>query len=305
MIAQTPLLGSDNFRGYAAIALAITSWAAAFPAIRLALEGYSPNNVAFLRYLIASIILAGYWGVRSIPLPDKKDLLGLTGISLAGITFYNLALNFGELEVPASTASFLIASGPVWIAILASKFLNEEISLAGWVSILLSLSGVAVISFGKGFVSPSLLLPTLAILGAAFAQSVYSLAQKYYLKRYKPFQLTTYVIWIGTLFLIPFCRNPLIEFNEASFLATGSVVFLGIVPSIFGYVSWTYALAKIPASKAGGFLYLLPVGSMLISWIFLGETPSKVSFWGGLIVLMGVTLLGISKQKSPNECLQS
>ena len=57
-----------------------------------------------------------------------------------GITFYNLALNYGETRVTAGAASLLIASIPVWTALAARFWLHEKLTPFGWVGVLISLS---------------------------------------------------------------------------------------------------------------------------------------------------------------------
>jgi drug/metabolite transporter (DMT)-like permease len=164
--------------------------------------------------------------------------------------------------------------------------------------------GVAVITLSKGFVV-SEVFPTLAIVAAAFAQSIYSLCQKKLLGRYRPLQLTSYMIWIGTILLFPFTKNLWQQASTAPSQATIALVILGIVPSIVGYVSWNYALSMLSASKAGIVLYLLPVASLFISWVCLNEAPTLVSILGGSIVLMGVIFLSFSKSRQLKNAIST
>src|SRR5262245_48856262 len=76
-----------------ALATALLSWASAFVGIRAGLQGYSPGQVALLRYLVASLLLIGPWLMKRCQWPARRDwpIIALTG--LLGISLYNVALN--------------------------------------------------------------------------------------------------------------------------------------------------------------------------------------------------------------------
>src|SRR6202790_4312790 len=108
-----------------ALTFTLIVWASAFAGIRAGLRGYSPANLAVLRFLIASTVLAIYAGVAHFRRPEFRDLPGLVLMGAIGITFYNLALNHGETRVGAGAASLLIASRAISTA-LAAQFLLHE-----------------------------------------------------------------------------------------------------------------------------------------------------------------------------------
>jgi drug/metabolite transporter (DMT)-like permease len=104
------------------LALALTAtllmWASVFVGIRSALGAYSPYHLALLRYLTASIILLGVQAVTGFRWPDARDLPQIFFLGLSGIAVYNLALNYGEINVTAVAASFIANTVPVITALL-------------------------------------------------------------------------------------------------------------------------------------------------------------------------------------------
>src|SRR6266478_8591852 len=113
-------------RTLVALALTLVVWASAFAGIRAGLRAYSPSHLAILRFLIASLVLAIYAAIAHFRRPEVRDLPGLALSGAIGITFYNIALNYGETGVTAGAASLLIASVPIWTALFARFWRSEE-----------------------------------------------------------------------------------------------------------------------------------------------------------------------------------
>src|SRR3981081_4764009 len=97
-------------RTLVALAFTLVVWASAFAGIRAGLRAYSPANLAIVRFLVASLVLAIYAGIAHFRRPELRDIPGLVLTGAIGITFYNLALNYGETRVTAGAARLLIAS---------------------------------------------------------------------------------------------------------------------------------------------------------------------------------------------------
>jgi drug/metabolite transporter (DMT)-like permease len=275
-----------------AAGVTVIFWASAFPAIRAGLQAFSPFHVALLRYLTASLVLAIYALVTRMPLPRLRDLPNLALLGLIGFTLYNALLNWGEVTVPSAIASFIIAGAPIFMALFATFFFGERLRLPGWIGILISFVGVSVIAFSSG--SNATFDPrALVILAAALAQSLYSVGQKPFLKRYSPIQFTSYAVWFGTLFLLVFAPGLPQAIQAAPADALIAVVYLGMFPGALGYATWSYVLAHLPASTAASFIYLVPAFALVIALIWLGEVPSLIAVFGGLLVVVGVIVVNL------------
>ena len=59
----------------------------------------------------------------------------------------------------------------------------------------------------------------------------------------------------------------------------------------FANVQTVHALARLPVAQVSGALYLVPVLTFPIAWVWLGEVPSPLSFAGGVLALIGVLLV--------------
>ena len=219
-----------------------------------------------------------------------NDLPGLAGVGFVGLTLYNLLVNMGEQTTQAGQASLIVASAPIFTALLANLFLKERLPRIAWLGVGVCLAGVALICLQNyhelHFSSGSILL----ILGA-MASAGYSVGQKKYLARYSPVQVTAFAVWFGTLFLLVFAPGLAHQMPQAQPSATLAAIYLGIVPGAIGYIGWGVVFSRLPASRAGSFLFLVPVFATLIGWVWLGEVLTIQSILGGAIVLIGTVVI--------------
>ena len=283
-----------------ALALAVVLWGAAPVGIRAALKGYAPGQLAFLRFTMATVLLAVYGLFAGLHAPKLRDVPGVILAGAIGITFYNTVLNYGLMTVPAGAASFLIASTPIWTSLLAVLFLNEKLNAVGWLGILLSFLGIALIANERGHglhSSPG----ALTILVGAIAYGVYMVLQKRLLRRYQALEFTCYSFCAGSLLLAPFGRGVATTLRMAPPSATWALIFLGIFPAAIANVAWAYAMSHLPASRLSSFLYLMPLATVAMAWIWLGEVPTFFTWIGGTLALAGVSLVNLWGHISPDS----
>lgn len=287
----------DTVKVALGVIITVMMWSSAFVGIRYGLHGYSPGALAFLRYLVASVcMLLLMLRVRHPTKLGLRDGLKVFVLGFVGFGVYNVALNYGEVSVPAGIASFIVSLIPVAIVVLAVMFLGERLNWGQWVGTGVCVLGVVVIAVGE-HAGVAFDYGVLFTVIATLAGGVYSAFQKPLLKRFNPLELTAYTIWAGTLSMSFFAPALLRDIHHATTAQTLSVIYLGIFPGALTYWCWSYVVSRLPVTTAGTFLYAMPIVVTFMGWALLSEIPEVISIIGGLIALLGVIVVNCNKAK--------
>ncbi|MFD5892211.1 DMT family transporter [Streptomyces sp. NPDC060334] len=273
-----------------AVTFTVFAWASAFVSIRSAGAAYSPGALALGRLLAASLVLVTLLLIRRQGLPPRGARRGILVSGLVWFCGYTIALNWGERLVDAGTASLLVNTGPILMALLAARLLGEALPPRLLAGMAVSFVGAVVVGLSMssgGDGSTSVLGVALCLLAAvAYATGV--VAQKPALAFGTPLQITAYSCLIGAVACLPFAGQLATELPEAPLSATLNMIYLGVVPTALAFIAWTYALARMPAGKLGSTTYAVPAVVVLLSWVFLGEVPAWLTLLGGVLCLAGV-----------------
>jgi len=271
-------------------------WAGSFIVVDVTTKEMDPIDLGFLRFLVATPLMILIAVLRKKPLLlPKKELPWLVVLGLTGVTLLYLFQFLGIHFTNAPTASVLINTNVIFIAILSGLFLHETMTRKRVAGIVLSFIGVFVIMFSD-ISKQALTFDNLFFIGgilmllSAFCWAIYSFVGKRLLKTYDEFVITTYAFGFGTLFYIPFVilhLGPVLQ--QTSLNGWLAVFYLALTCSLFGYLGWYYALKRIDASKAAVFLNFIPLFTILMSF-FLGTSLTWFFLLGAALIIYGVYL---------------
>lgn len=279
-------------RALAALALALLLWALSFPATRIALAAYPPAHLALARYIVATLVLLAYCALVRAPLPHRADLLPLVLTGLLCGTAYQLGFNFGMRSVASGPAAVLVDTVPIFAALFGFFFLRERLGLRAVLGIALGFVGAVLIALGEAGAAVFAFEPGAAyLLLAALAFSLGTVVQKPLLSRLPAIPVTAYYFVAATLGLSGFAPGLPASIAAAPASANWALLFLALFPAALAFALWSYALARLPVAQVSSSLYLVPVLTFPIAWVWLGEVPSALSFGGGAIALSGVLLV--------------
>ncbi|KAF6694046.1 DMT family transporter [Pseudomonas sp. EKM23D] len=284
----------------------ILCWAYSPIGVHLGLHSYSPGQLALLRFLIASLFMAGVALVLGIGRPRWRDVPWLLVLGFFGVFLHHTALNYGQQWVTAAASSVLAQSAPLFSVLIAFLVLKERVSVWRCVCVSLGLVGVGVVICGDrgiGEIDPRGVL----ILLAALSWSVYFALQKHYAHRYSPLTMACYMVWAGTLMLCVNLPGLPAAVLRAPLTENLAVLVLGIFPSALAYLAWGYVLKHVEVSRASVAMYLIPPVAMLMAATLLGEQVTPWVVLGALIVLASVAAISLEGRRRlvvQAECAQ-
>ncbi|MFA9372981.1 MAG: DMT family transporter [Poseidonibacter sp.] len=289
-----------SFIGILSLVFAMFIWGSSFIALKSAMNDLSPFTVIFLRMLVASACFV-YFIKDFIKYEfSKKDIKYILLLALFEPCLYFVfeakALQFTS----ASQAGMITSLMPVITAMAAGYFLKEiitkqfilgsVIAMAG--AIWLSLQATTTVS------APNPLLGNFFELLAMACAAGYTIVARYLSDRYSALFITAIQVFIGAIFFFPFFLYEYVtmdlNFTLNAILCT---LYLGIVVTLLGYGLYNYALTKIEASKAAMFIYLIPIFTLILAAMILGEKLSIIELIACVTILSGVFISEVPYKK--------
>ena len=277
---------------------AVVVWGGSFIATKLALTEVAPVTVVWLRFAIGvAILLATVLVRRELLLPSGRELARLAGLGVVGITLHQWLQSNALVTSRASTSGWIIASTPVFIALLGRLVLHESLSGTAVLGIVLAAAGVLlVVSNGQpatllagSFGAPGDLLMILSAPNWA----VFSVLSRGALRSHPAARVLLFTMtfgWLATTAL--FLAGPgVADLAHLSARGWGAVAFLGVACSGLAYIAWFDALEHAPAANVGALLYLEPLVAMAVASAVLAEPVHATSVLGGATTLAGVWLV--------------
>lgn len=300
--AVAPAASGPHWSVILALAATLLLWGSAFAAIRYGVREYDPLGLALARNIVTAATLLGVgliWKREAFARLSLGDWARLALAGVIGIALYQGTLVSGELSVDAGTASLIINTSPIFVALFALVVLKEHPGLRGWTGVFMGFVGAAILVSARHD-GARLNVGALFVLIAAVAQAASFIMQKPLLARLGPFAVTTWVGVFGALALLPWSPEAWQGLTHASAPATLAMLYLGLFPAAIGNLTWAYALSRLPAGRAATVLYLIAPIALLISWLSLGERPSLQAMFGGGVVIASVMLVNL-KPRSPGR----
>ncbi len=275
----------------AAVGVTMVLWASAFVAIRHLGATFSPGALSLGRLIIGAMCLGAVSLTRGYVAPTPREWRSIVAIGVLWFGIYNLALNAGERTVDAGTASMILQTSPLLIAVLAAGFLAERFTLQLATGLLVAFAGVALI----GLTSPdsaagSSLIGVVLCLVCAVVYSTSVILQKPLMQRLPAVQVTWLACTVGMVCCLPFGVQLWREASLSSAADLGWLAYLGVFPTAIAFTTYAYALRHMSASRLGVTTYLVPPITIVLAWVFLREVPTAAAYAGGALALAGVAI---------------
>jgi len=283
--------------------------------IRFAQDEASAIVIAASRLMVASVILVP---IVLIKQRDEWKRLSRNDFGKAILSGIFLALHFttwiSSLALTSIASSIvLVTTTPLWVALLSPFVLKEPIRnsvIAGLVismigSLVVGLANICQLQEGifvcKGQVlSGSSMLGNFLALSGAWMAAGYILMGRQLRKNLTTLSYAGLVYGIAGLILtviVIIRKEPVFSYSRQTYFY---LTALGIVPQLLGHSFLNLALKYISAAYVSLTLLGEPIGTVILAMIFLKESPTLLEGIGAVLILIGIVVASLWREKRVN-----
>lgn len=259
---------------------------------RFAIGDIGPVSLAFLRYLIGTILLLPFALTITRTHFARKDLLPMSILGIGQFGVLIVLLNMGLETVPSGLGALLFAAFPFMTMLLARLLGQEALTLTKAAGVILSIMGVGIaVALNDTTTGPPDPFGVALILGSALTGALCSIYYRPYVAKYPPLSVVTLAMAASVLFLI----GPAIPeglFTDVQTLSPPAwiaILFIAL-SSALAYYCWLYALKHLSPTKVTVFLSLSPIAGTLVGALLLGEAITIPVIIGCICVAAGLWL---------------
>ena len=248
--------------------------------------------------------------METIQVMEGKDWFLVILQALCGIFLFRMFLLQGLLHTSTGEAGILTGATPAVTALLARAALKEPVNRKSILGIACTILGILLI---QGILLPGSIFTlghfvgNMLVLCAAASESLFNVISRVNSLRtvslnkqpINPLVQTTLVSGIA-LFL---CLIPaLFEQPVQSLVSLGikewlALAWYGLFVTALAFIFWYAGIKRCPAYTAAAFSGMMPFTSLILSVIVLREHAGLQQWSGGLLVVLGMLLIGSTKQK--------
>lgn len=284
---------SDRQKAFLAIFLGTILGGASTTAQKIGLVEFPQLSFAFIRFLIASIIILPFFlKLKKHELKEFKDLIPVSLFASMNIILFILGIK----TTTATIGQLLYAGVPLLTGLIAYWFMSENFKFKKILGIIIGFVGVGLVVFlpviEKGQIFAGDLKGNLLIAAAVIFWSFYMVFTKKSQRKYSPLAVTSIFIFVTTVVLFPlFIYDQTVHFGWWHALTINGIMamlYITIVATIITYILNQYAIKHGGSVFASMAFYLLPIFSFLSAFLLLGEKLTLGLLIGGTLALLGV-----------------
>lgn len=277
--------------------LAMLFWSFTFVWFKIAFISYRPYEITFLRLLLAAVLLfAVMWLTGQREPIARKDYLRLMLVAFCEPFMYFIGEANGMQYVSSTLGSLVISTIPLFAALGAWLILKEKLSVYLIVGLIISTSGVAIMSLGSSDLSATG-KGVAFLLIAVFAGVFYGVTVRNLTHRYRGLTIVTWQCVFSMIYFLPL----FLYYDGAHFftmkhsaLGLGTIAAMSIFASVGAFLLFTGVIRELGVIKSNIFTNLIPVFTVALAFFILGDRLTVYSTIGVILTLIG---LGLSQYK--------
>ncbi len=269
-------------------------WASSFIALKIAFRVYDPMFVIFGRMFVASLCLLaiGFRFRRSVHY-QKGDYKLILFMAFCEPCLYFVFEAQAIVYTTAAQAGMVTAILPILVMLAASMVLKEKTGIQGWIGAVAAVGGVCWLTLEStpSENAPNPMLGNFLEFLAMVCATGYMVTLRYLTVRYSPFFLTAIQALVGCVFYFPLLFLPGTELPDHFNVQSGfAIIYLGAAITLGAYGLYNYGLKYVSASRSAMYVNLIPVISVILAWLILGEILVRNQVYAAAVIMFGVWL---------------
>jgi drug/metabolite transporter (DMT)-like permease len=274
-------------RGWALFAAVSVIWGMPYLFIQIAVDEISPSLLAWSRLALAAVVLLPVaWKLGALRgLRERWRILTIFAAVEMAVPWP--LLGFGEIHITSSLAAILVATVPLFVALLATRFdHSERPNATRFAGMLIGLAGVvALVGIDIGGQGDELLGAS-AVLLVAFLYAIGPMIVKRRLADVDPLGPVAASLGIAALLVSPFALADLPD-SMPSADTFASIAVLGLLCSALAFLFFFRLIAEVGPGRATVITYINPVVALALGVAILDESITAGVVVGLLLILAG------------------
>lgn len=283
-------------------------WGSTYLAIRYAVESIPPLIVAGVRHLTGGSVLFAWAWLRGYR-PTRRDWRNSLVLGALFFLISHGTLHWAEQTVPSGLAALLVATEPMFVAVLSYLFVRERLNWVGVGGLIFGLAGVTLLTSDKAISGQSAsLLATAAIFVGTVAWALGMLYSKRAALPTDAVAKSALPLLTGAVMLLltagvtgEYSRLHLAQVTGRSLFGLGFLIVFG---TIVAFSAYTWLLERRSASLVATHTYVNPVVAVVLGWFLGGEVISARVILSALLVLISVVCVTRGTRKQESETLE-
>ncbi|MBA4384854.1 MAG: EamA family transporter, partial [Anaerolinea sp.] len=275
------------------------------------------GRLSIATLLLSPFVLSRSWTEIKAITKRTFGLLVLAGFFL-GLHFAAWITSLEYTSVASSVV--LVATAPLWVALLSPFFLKEKSSTAVILGLIISLAGSVIVglnsachfttgqmecvSFGILFSGRGFVGNLLALAGALFSAGYLMIGRR--VRNNLSLPVYTFLVYgfaaLVLIVMVFLSGIPMVPYSKSTWIW---IILLALVPQLLGHSTFNYFLKSLSAAFVSIALLGEPIGTVILAFLLLREKPSLFEIGGGLLILIGIFVASrTNNQKQPKQEIQ-
>jgi len=271
-------------------------WGANFTVVKYAVSELPPLAFNALRFGGASLLtLFLTWLVEKDLRIARQDWPLLLWTAFFANSVYQMLFIQGIARTRASNTSLILATTPIWVALLGVLSRSENLTRRNAVGVVISFAGLYLLIGGSGSglsLGQNTLVGDGLVLTATLIWAAYTVVVKRLTRRNSVLRVTAWMLFFGTIPLVLLGLPSLAALDWAAVSTEGwlGLAYSSVLAIALGYIIWNTSVQRLGSTRTAIYSYLQPLVGVAIAWAVLGESMRPLQALGAMGILAGVAL---------------